>query len=484
MKYKITKLFQKHNVTGIAFNSKKIKKGDAFFAIRGSNSDGNKYIDDVLKIGASLVFSDDNKFKNNRNSLIVHVEDVRAALTIAAEYFYPKTPENLIAVTGTNGKTSVVSYCQQLFELLGSESASLGTIGLVCSKKAITEEFDKEQYKALTSTDILTFRQILNHLAENNINNLAFEASSHGLDQQRMGNLAVNAAAFTNFSQDHLDYHGTMDNYLKAKLKLFSNNLRSDGLAVISSEIAEIDLIKEFLGKNNLNYLTVGESGEIKVCAIIPSMSGQDVSFSYQGKKYNFNTEIIGSFQASNLLIAAALVHRFGFPFNEIVKKISQVKAVKGRLDRVTNPSDLFQVFVDYSHTPESLQKALIELRKIITPEGRLIVIFGCGGDRDVSKRPLMGKIAEDYADIQIVTDDNPRFENPHIIREQILKAVPNAREIGDRILAVNTAVNLLKGGDILLIAGKGHEDYQIIGDRKIPMDDFEIAKDALKGKL
>lgn len=483
MKYKITALFEEHRITGINFDSKKIKSGEAFFAIRGLKFDGNEYIEDALKAGASLIFSDCESYKDDNS--IVYVEDVRASLIIAAEIFYPITPKNLIAVTGTNGKTSVVSYCQQLFALFGNESASLGTIGLVCSDKNITTKFDTEQYKALTSTDILTFRQILNYLAENNINNLAFEASSHGIDQQRLGNLQVQAAAFTNFSQDHLDYHGTMKNYLNTKLKLFTSHLAMDGLAVISSEISEINYIREFFNKNDINYLTVGTTGKMKIYSADQLMTGQNITFSYEGKDYNFQTEIIGSFQASNLLLAAALVHKFKIAsMDEIIKKISSVKAVKGRLERITQVNDHYQVFVDYSHTPESLEKALIELKKIKSASGKLIVVFGCGGNRDVGKRPLMGEISSRYAGIQIVTDDNPRFEDASAIRRQILAAVPQAKEIGDRTLAISTAVNMLEHGDILLIAGKGHEDYQIIGDVKIPLDDSKIARSALENKI
>jgi UDP-N-acetylmuramoyl-L-alanyl-D-glutamate--2,6-diaminopimelate ligase len=482
MKYKITALFEEHIITGINFDSKKIKKGEAFFAIKGSKFDGNEYIEDALKAGASLIFSDSKSHKDNTS--IVYVEDASAALIIAAEIFYPKTPENLIAVTGTNGKTSVVSYCQQLFALLDKESASLGTIGLVCSNKSITTKFNADQYKALTSADILTFRQILNYLAENNINNLAFEASSHGIDQQRLGNLQVQAAAFTNFSQDHLDYHETMGNYLNAKLKLFTSHLVKEGIAIISSEISEINYIKKFFNKSNINYLTVGTTGKMKIYSADQLMTGQNLAFSYEGKDYNFQTEIIGSFQASNLLIAAALVHRFNIAsMDEIIEKIPLVKAVKGRLERITQIDDHFHVFVDYSHTPESLEKALIELKKIKPARGKLIVVFGCGGNRDVGKRPLMGEVSK-HADIQIVTNDNPRFEDSSIIRKQILAAVPQAKEIGDRTLAITTAVNMLEHGDILLIAGKGHEDYQIIGDAKIPLDDSKIARSALESKV
>ena len=485
MKYKIAQLLTEYKITGINFNSKKIKKGEAFFAIKGLSFDGNNYVKEALQSGAALIFSDSEFYKNREDLPIIYVEDVRTALTIAAEVFYPKNPENLIAVTGTNGKTSVVSYCQQLFTLLGKKSASLGTIGLVCSKQEITDKFNDEQYKALTSTDILTFRQIVDYLAAHDINSLAFEASSHGLEQKRLGNLTVQAAAFTNFSQDHLDYHGTMDSYLEAKLKLFSNHLRKDGLAVISSDIAEIDRIKDFLSQRNIDHLTVGKTGEVKIYSADQSISGQNIVFSYQGKNYNFKTEIIGSFQASNLLIAASLVCKFGFSLDEIIEKIPHVKAVKGRLDRVTASSDPFQVFVDYSHTPESLEKALIELKKIKTArDSRLVVVFGCGGNRDASKRPLMGKIADIHADIKIVTDDNPRFEDAAAIRSQIIAAVPSAKEIGDRRLAIISAVNMLEEGDILLIAGKGHEDYQIIGDKKISLDDFEIAKEALENKI
>lgn len=479
MKYKLTKLFKDFNITGINFNSKKIRQGDAFFAIRGSAINGDDYINEAIKAGAKLILSDNEIYKNS-GSTITYVENIRIALATACEIFYPNTPKNLIAVTGTNGKTSVASYCHQLFELLGSKSATIGTIGVQCSEKSILDKFNSDQFKSLTTADILTFRQLLNEFAKSDIENLTFEASSHGIDQHRLGSVKVQAAGFTSFSQDHLDYHLTMKHYLDTKLRLFSEHLQENALAVLNSEIDEIDYIKNFLISNKIRYITVGSMGDVNVDSVNQAINSQEIIITHKDKNYNFKTDIIGRFQATNLTIAAMLVAEFDFPIQEIINKISLLKPVKGRLERVTEPGDHYQIFVDYSHTPDSLKRALQELRVVSACAGRLVVVFGCGGNRDTSKRAIMGRVADKLADIKIVTDDNPRYENAADIRKQILSSMVDAFEIGDRKEAITYAINILKKDDILLIAGKGHENYQIIGDNITPFDDAMIAKEIL----
>jgi len=478
----LRKLFKDLSITGICFDSRKAKAGDVFFAIKGQNFDGNKFIVEVLNKGIPLVVTDDITASVINPQKVMLVEDAKIVLSLAAGIFYPKLPQILIAATGTNGKTSVTSYCRQLYSLLGESSSNIGTLGIECSGD-IEPKFVKD-IPALTTFDPISLRYVLHNMAEHNINFVAFEASSHGLHQSRLHGLKVAAACMTSFSQDHLDYHQTMDDYLLAKLKLFTDNLIVGGVAVLSSEIKELAYIKNYLTERNIKFVVVGQEGDLKITYIQQSIDGQTVNLTFNGREYSFTTEIIGSFQTSNLLIAAMLVYHTGFEFVEIITKLSMVKAVRGRLERIHSKDYPFHVFVDYAHTPDALANSLNELRIVKLPHGKLKVIFGCGGNRDIKKRPLMGKIAAQLADESIVTDDNPRNEDPSLIRQEIMNDMSEYSnkyiEIGDRKEAIITTIRNLQDGDVLLIAGKGHEDYQIIGDKKMPFSDTEIAKMAM----
>ena len=477
MRHRIEKLFQESEVTGVSFDSRKVKSGDAFFAISGENFDGNKYIEDAFKNGASIVFTDNAVKKSDK---VEYVEDIRMWLAIAAGLMFSKTPDNLVAVTGTNGKSSVVSYVHQILAKLNQKSACIGTLG-VESTEIIPDELLKDTKSVLTTADPVTFRKVLNGLDESGVKNVAFEASSHGLFQRRLGDVKVKSAAFTSFSQDHLEYHQTMDDYLQAKLILFTENLVEDGEAVINSETMFFDFIKNFLIEKNIPFSTVGHNGDLSIKKNKQSLEGQIIECEYRGIKYPFKTNIIGSFQASNLLIAAKLVSNLGIDFDQIIAKLPEVKAVPGRLQRITSADFEYQVFVDYAHTPDALQKSLEELKSLKQKSGRLHVVFGCGGDRDTLKRPIMGKIASDIADKVIITDDNPRTEDPKKIRGQIAEAAVEAEEIADRKSAIVDTIARLRKNDILLIAGKGHEDYQIIGKEVIKFSDIEIAQKAVQ---
>jgi UDP-N-acetylmuramoyl-L-alanyl-D-glutamate--2,6-diaminopimelate ligase len=471
-------IFKGLDITGLCCDSRKIRPGDAFVAINGGSYDGNNFIDAAIESGAKVVITDNLAIaSSNFDNKIIYVANARIALSRLAGIVYPKLPEYLIAVTGTNGKTSIVSYCRQLYTLLNQRAASIGTIGVECD--FIEQQLHSQQ--TLTTPDPIILRSVLHNLVENNINYVAFEASSHGLDQERLCGIKVNAAAFSSFSQDHLDYHKTMDSYLTAKLKLFKSNLLADSIAVISSEIERLDYIKDFLAQNNVNFLTIGARGDVLINSIKSSMINQEVTFAYKGAKYNFNTEIIGDFQSSNLLIAAFLVHNTGFAIEDIVAQLPKVKAVLGRLERVTNNKHPYHIFVDYAHTPDALKNSLNELRKIKSTNGRLKVLFGCGGNRDSSKRGLMGAIASKLADEVIITDDNPRKENPDQIRREILQTALGAIEIPGRQEAITKVISELQRDDILLIAGKGHENYQIIGDTIIEFNDTSIATKVLE---
>ena len=468
MLHNLKQLFQQHNVKGLSTNSKNIKKNDAFFTIKGQNTDGNDFIKDALSKGAVLVITDNEK--NTVIDKIIYVEDVQAALYEAIEIFYPTKPKNLIAVTGTNGKSSVVSYIAQTYSLLGEKAASIGTIGVeIFGCDNLINDVPE-----LTTLDYLSFRKIAHNLAENSIKYLAFEASSHGLDQARLGETKVNIACFTSFSQDHLDYHHTKENYLLAKLKLFTDHLLHGGLAILNSDIEEIEFVKDYLHNHNIKFITVGKKGDLEITKINGSLKGQDINFTFNNREYNFHTPIIGSFQASNLLITALSVHYTDFAFDKVIDSLVEVKPVKGRMQRISNTN----IFVDYAHTPDALEKALTELKNIKLRDSKLSVIFGCGGNRDKTKRSLMGQIAAKLADHVIITDDNPRNEDPKLIRAEIISGIDKANyiEIANREEAIKYGINNLKQDDILLIAGKGHENYQIIGDKKIFFDDAEVA--------
>ena len=478
MPHNLKQLFQKYNIKGLSINSKTVKENDVFFVIKGQNVDGNDFIKDALNQAAALVITD-NKKNTIIDDKVIYVEDVQAALYEAIEIFYPKKPKNLIAVTGTNGKSSVVSYIAQTYSLLRKKAASIGTIGV----EIFGCDYLVNDVPELTTLDYLSFRRVAHNLAENNIEYLAFEASSHGLDQERLGEIKVNFACFTSFSQDHLDYHHTKENYLLAKLKLFTEHLLHGGLAILNSDIEEIEFIKDYLHNHNIKFITVGKKGDLEITKINGSLKGQNIDFIFNNRKYNFNTPIIGSFQASNLLIAALSIHYTGFDFNKIIEILTQVKSVKGRMERIGNAN----IFVDYSHTPDALEKALTELKNIKLRDSKLSVVFGCGGNRDKAKRSLMGSIAAKLADYVIITDDNPRNEDPKLIRAEIISGISktNYIEIAGREEAIKYGINNLKQDDILLIAGKGHENYQIIGDKKLPFDDAEIVRKltSLRGK-
>lgn len=526
MKNQIESLFRQYNIKGISCDSRTLKQNDVFFAITGIQLNGNKFIDDALK-KVDLVITDTQSLAKDN---VIYIKDIRSALAVGAGIIYPKLPKNLMAVTGTNGKTSVVSYIYQILQLLGKSSACMGTLGLK-STKTLPKEF----LDTLTSIDQLNtpsavdFRKILNELNSLAIDNFAFEASSHGIHQKRLGDIKMTAIGFTSFSQDHLDYHKTMEEYLRTKLQLFVDNLAEDGLVVVSSDLMQSEYgeqVREFFQRHKIHYCVVTLSPSIStsspsltggsilpsyiamdppvkpgddtralgdenfllksinITKIVSSLTGSEISFEYQNKDYQFSTDVIGSFQASNLLMAAIMVEKLGIEFKQIFEVLHKIKAVAGRLERAGKATDEFQIFVDYSHTPESLEKALLELKKVKHKDGKLCVVFGCGGDRDPSKRSIMGQIAQNIADYVVVTDDNPRNEDPAKIRKAALKGATEAEEIADRKLAIANTIEKLKKNDILLIAGKGHENYQIIGDKILPFSDIEIARECLRGGM
>jgi UDP-N-acetylmuramoyl-L-alanyl-D-glutamate--2,6-diaminopimelate ligase len=463
----------KLQIQHITTNSSQVGTGSAFFAIRGTHLDGNDYIEQAITSNVKLIVTDKSCDIQTTCQILV-VPDARIALAEAAHYLYPDHPEYMVAVTGTNGKTSIVNYFWQICSLLGAPAISIGTIGISCNDQALKQDLSKCG-EILTTPDIVTMRKMLGVAKRHKIKYLAFEASSHGLDQKRIYGVPVIAAALTNITHDHLDYHKTFDSYCMAKLRLFTENLRKDGVAIISTDLRNIDEVKSHLKSHNIRYITVGQNGDLDITSSISTIAEQDIKFTYNGQNYSFTTNILGSFQASNILIASLMAASCGLRFEDIVQVLPMLQYVRGRLERVTSSDHKFHIFVDYAHTPDALEKTLLELS--ILKRNKLHVVFGCGGDRDKTKRPVMGNIASKLADTVIITDDNPRTEDARSIRDQIAQDLKHTIQIAGREEAIKYAISQLQDNDILLIAGKGHEDCQIIGDKILPFDDVSVAR-------
>jgi UDP-N-acetylmuramoyl-L-alanyl-D-glutamate--2,6-diaminopimelate ligase len=387
-----------------------------------------------------------------------------------AARFYGSQPKTIVAVTGTSGKTSVAEFTRQIFAALGRKAASLGTIGIVKPDGAV--------YGSLTTPDPVTLHETLAGLAGEGVTHLAMEASSHGLDQYRLDGVRLSAGAFTNLGRDHLDYHPTIESYLAAKLRLFTELLEPGQPAVVNLDSDRAQDVANAARARGLRLVSVGARGEtVKLAALSADGFAQRMSIVHEGRTYDIRLPLVGAYQVSNALVAAGLALAAGEPAASVIVALEALKGVKGRLDIVGTRNGGLAV-VDYAHKPEALAAALDSIRPFA--RGKLICVFGCGGDRDRGKRPLMGRIAVEHADVTIVTDDNPRTEVPAAIRAEILAAAPGAREIGDRAEAIGAAVAMMGPGDVVLVAGKGHETGQIVGDTVIPFSDHEVLERAL----
>lgn len=458
-------------VFGLNSDSRRIEPGDIFFALPGANVHGNQFVADAVKRGALAIISDIAPVGDPGVPVII-VKDVRAAYARAASRIFEPQPEITVAVTGTNGKTSVASFVRQIWHYAGIPGASVGTLGV----DTATRHLDG----SLTTPDSRTLHQSMRALKAQGIDHVALEASSHGLDQRRLDGIHFEAVAFTNLSRDHLDYHGDMDAYRNAKLRLFTDLLVDGGAAVVNVDDPEYEPFMFAALGASATLLTVGREGAyIEVLSIKPEGYGQRVEVRHIGEKLSFHLPLTGEFQVSNAIVAAALAMSSGVDKAQAFPALSELVGAKGRLELVAEHNDA-AVFIDYSHTPDALKTALNALRPYAKNE--LTVVFGCGGDRDKGKRPQMGAIASELADNVIVTDDNPRTEDARTIRGEILATAKGAKEISDRKVAITEAVKGLKAGDVLLIAGKGHEDYQIIGTTKHHFSDHEVVAEAIKG--
>ncbi|MEA2948559.1 MAG: UDP-N-acetylmuramoyl-L-alanyl-D-glutamate--2,6-diaminopimelate ligase [Alphaproteobacteria bacterium] len=460
-------------VKGISADSRGTKPGDLFVAMAGAKDDGARFVGEALASGAVAVMAERvPPLPLPEGIAFIKVGNARLALALAAAKLFPRQPEVIAAVTGTSGKTSVAAFTRQIWAALGQKSASIGTVGLVSPTREI--------YGSLTTPDPVALHRSLDELAGEGVTHLAIEASSHGLDQHRLDGVRVAAGGFTNLSRDHLDYHPTLEAYLAAKLRLFTDLIAPRGAAVIAADHEHAAAVIAAARQRKLRLLTVGRGGEgIRLVAAAIEGFAQVLELNHGGNGYTVRLPLPGAFQVENALVAAGLAIATGSEPAAVFAGLARLEGAKGRLELV-GESNGAPIFVDYAHKPDALAKALEALRPYAT--GRLIVVFGCGGDRDAGKRPMMGAIAAQMADRVIVTDDNPRSEDPAKIRAAILEAAPGAIEIGDRREAIRSSITQLRPGDMLLIAGKGHETGQIVGKQVLPFSDHEAVAAALEG--
>jgi UDP-N-acetylmuramoyl-L-alanyl-D-glutamate--2,6-diaminopimelate ligase len=444
-----------------------VAPGVVFGAFQGSVVNGEDYIAAAVAGGAIAVVA-------RPEAQVVgalHIADAnprRRFAQLAAQFFAP-FPEVAVAVTGTNGKTSTVEMVRQVWRMAGFHAASIGTLGVTTADDRVST--------GLTTPDIVTFLSNVAGLKREGVSHLAFEASSHGLSQYRTEGLAVRAAAFTNLSRDHLDYHGTMEAYLDAKLRLFSEVLGDDGTAVVWADDPASARVAEVARARGLRVLSVGTTGAtLKLVGRDPTLLGQGLVIEAEGKTYKVTLPLIGAYQAANALTSAGLVMACGGDVATTIAALGRLQPVRGRLERAVIAAQGAPVYVDYAHTPDALEAAISALKPHAA--GRLIVVIGAGGDRDQGKRIEMGRIAAAMADHVIVTDDNPRSEDPAAIRAMVLAGAPEATEIGSRRDAIGAAIAMAGPQDIVLIAGKGHEQGQIVGDLVLPFDDVSVARE------
>lgn len=474
-------------VTGLSVDSRTVEEGHLFAALPGANVHGGEFIQYAIRMKAGSILTDPEGAELALEVLtesgipLVVVEDARSALAYAAALWFEDQPEVMVAVTGTNGKTSVATFTRQLWTEMGAEACNLGTTGI---EGAFTAPLQH------TTPEPITLHRALARMAEHGITHAAMEASSHGLAQKRLDGVQLQAAAFTNLSQDHLDYHADFEEYFEAKAGLFTRVLPEDGTGVINIDDEWGPRMADLVDARGQDLLTIGrhELSALRILGQRFDATGQELRFEWASRIYQVRLGLIGGFQAENALMAAGLCIATGADPDETFDSMHTLQTVRGRMQFAARRENGATVFVDYAHTPDALATALKAVRPHVL--GRLIVVFGAGGDRDTSKRPLMGRAAADYADTVFVTDDNPRSEDPAAIRAEVMKGArlgaADLTEVADRAEAILRAVDALGAGDTLLIAGKGHETGQIVGDSVLPFDDVEqasVAVAALDGK-
>jgi len=458
-------------VTGFAIDHRKVAPGTVFGAFQGTVVNGEDFIPAAVSAGAIAVVARPQAHVEGAAHLADPVPR-RAFARLAAQFFRP-VPETVVAVTGTNGKTSTVEMTRQIWRMCGQRAASIGTLGVTTPDESVST--------GLTTPDIVTFLSNMTGLAREGVTHVAYEASSHGLSQYRNEGLPVVAGAFTNLSRDHLDYHADMEDYFAAKMRLFTEVVSNGGAAVVWADDAWSERAIAAARARSLSVFSVGEAGEtIRLVARKPGQLGQQLEIEHQGRRHKVMLPLIGAYQAANALVAAGLAVATGSEAAQVFDALGRLQPVRGRLERAVITAAGVPVYIDYAHTPDALAAAIDALRPHVT--GRLITVFGAGGDRDVGKRAHMGEVAQAHSELVIVTDDNPRGEEPAAIRLQVLAGAPQAREVGDRRSAIRAAIDEARAGDIVLIAGKGHEQGQIFGAgeamRVLPFDDVTVARE------
>ncbi len=460
------------DIRGISADSRTVGPGFLFAALPGTATDGTRFAGEAVGRGAVAVLAGtDARLEKTGAALVLRAEDPRRALALIAARFYPRQPDHIVAVTGTAGKTSVADFARQIFVAAGKPAASIGTLGIITGLRR-----DKG---SLTTPDVVGLHAELQRLAVDGITHVALEASSHGLDQRRLDGLRIEAAAFTNLGRDHMDYHPTVEDYFAAKLRLFTDVLPAGGTAVVVMDDERAPAVVAAATARRQRLIRVGRGGEeLRLDALVADGLRQRLSVSAFGERREVSLPLLGAFQATNALVAAGLAIAAGIDVEAALDALAGLRGPRGRLELAGRKANGAMVFVDYAHKPEALASALAALRPLTG--GRLVVVIGAGGDRDPGKRPLMGRAATEGADTVIVTDDNPRSEDPATIRKAILAGAPGAREIADRGQAIAEAVAMLGPNDILCVAGKGHETGQIVGTRTLPFSDHDAVKRAL----
>jgi UDP-N-acetylmuramoyl-L-alanyl-D-glutamate--2,6-diaminopimelate ligase len=460
-------------VAGLSSDSREVVPGSLFFALSGTKADGASFAADAVQRGAVAVVAAAKSALAGLSVPVLSVDDPRLALALSAARFFGGQPQTMVAVTGTSGKTSVAAFTRQIWEQTGLAAASIGTTGVVAP--------GRNEYGSLTTPDPVELHRLLAELADAGVTHASMEASSHGLDQRRLDGVKLKAGGFTNLGRDHMDYHPTVEDYHRAKLRLFDTLLPKGAPAVIFADDPWSEPTIRAARAAGLEVLTVGRQGVfLKLKRVEHERHRQRAEVEAGGVLHEIDLPLAGDFQISNALVAAGLAIATGTPTAKAIAALERLQGAPGRLDLVGTTADGAPVYVDYAHKPDALENVLTAVRPFTT--GRVIVVFGCGGDRDRGKRPIMGEIATRLADVAIVTDDNPRSEEPATIRAAILAAAPGAIEIGDRHKAIHEAVAMLHAGDTLIVAGKGHEVGQTIGGKTLHFSDHEEVRAALKG--
>ena len=458
-------------VTGLASDSRKVAPGHLFAALRGTKADGARFAADAAGRGAVAVIAAGGTVDGDIGVPVLGVDDPRRALALAAATFYGAQPRTMVAVTGTSGKTSVASFLRQIWDHAGLAAASIGTTGVTAP--------GREDYGSLTTPDPVELHKLLAELAAAGVTHAAMEASSHGLDQRRLDGVRLAAGGFTNLGRDHMDYHPTVEDYHAAKMRLFAELLPRGAPAVIFADDSWSQATIDAARGAGLLVLTVGRKGDfLKLKRVEHERHRQRAEIEADGAIHEIDLPLAGDFQVANALVAAGLAISTGLDIGKALAALETLKGASGRLELVGATRDGAPVYVDYAHKPDALENVLTAVRPFTT--GRVVVVFGCGGDRDRGKRPIMGEIATRLADVVFVTDDNPRSEEPAAIRAAIMAAAPRAVEIGDRRQAIREAVSMLRAGDTLIVAGKGHEEGQTIGDVTLPFSDHHEVRAAL----